>query len=135
MHCVEEKLKKRQNIYQISRTEAEVRISDYNPLLLLLWKANMDIQFVSEYSLALAHYVSGYVTKAERSNMSEIWLEVSESKTIYGRLWSSCCVQGSVAFTRLVIYCLEITFLKSLMLCSGYASQTKSEVEGPQRTP
>ena len=48
----------------------------------------MDIQFVSESSLALAHYVSGYVTKAERSNMSEIWQKVSESKTIYGRLWS-----------------------------------------------
>ena len=88
VHCVEEKLKKRQKIYQISRTEAEVRVNDYNPLLLLLWKANMDIQFVSESSLALAHYVSGYVTKAERSNMSEIWQEVSESKTIYGRLWS-----------------------------------------------
>ena len=88
VHCVEEKLKKRQKIYQISRTEAEVRVNDYNPLLLLLWKANMDIQFVSESSLALAHYVSGYVTKAERSNMSEIWQEVSESKTIYGHLWS-----------------------------------------------
>ena len=87
VHCVEEKLKKRQKIYQITRTEAEVRVNDYNPLLLLLWKANMDIQFVSESSLALAHYVSGYVTKAERSNMSEIWQEVSESKTIYGRLW------------------------------------------------
>ena len=29
-----------------------------------------------------------YVTKAERSNMREIWQEVSESKTIYVRLWS-----------------------------------------------
>ena len=44
---------------------------------------------MSESSLALAHYVSGYVTKAERSNMSEIWQEVNESKTIYGRLWST----------------------------------------------
>ena len=35
VHCVEEKLKKRQKIYQISRTEAEVRVNDYNPLLLL----------------------------------------------------------------------------------------------------
>ena len=85
VHCVEEKLKKRQKIYQISRTEAVVRVNDYNPLLLLLWKANMDIQFESESSLALAHYV---ITKAERSNMSEIWQEVSESKTIYGHLWS-----------------------------------------------
>ena len=54
----------------------------------MLWKANMDIQFVAESSLALAHYVSGYVTKAERSNMQEVWQEVSENHSIYGRLWS-----------------------------------------------
>ena len=88
LHCVEDSLKKRQKIYHITRTEGEVRVNDYNPLLLLLWKANMDIQFVSESSLALAHYVTGYVTKAERSNMSEVWQEVSKSKIIYGRLWS-----------------------------------------------
>ena len=65
-----------------------MRVNDYNPLLLMLWKANIDIQFVAESSLALAHYVSGYVTKAERSNMQEIWQEVSENKSIYSRLWS-----------------------------------------------
>ena len=39
-------------------------------------------------SLALAHYVSGYVTKAERSNMQEVWQEVSENHSIYCQLWS-----------------------------------------------
>ena len=63
-------------------------MNDYNPLLLMLWKANIDIQFIAEASLALAHYVSGYVTKAERSNMQEIWQEVSNSKSIYSRLFS-----------------------------------------------
>jgi len=43
---------------------------------------------VAELSLALAHYVSGYVPKAERSNMQEIWQEVSEKKCVYNRLWS-----------------------------------------------
>ena len=43
---------------------------------------------MSESSLALAHYVSGYVTKAERSNMQDIWQDVSENKSIYSRLWS-----------------------------------------------
>ena len=56
--------------------------------MLLLWKANIDIQFVAESSLALAHYVSGYVTKAEKSSMQEIWQEVSDNKSIYSRLWS-----------------------------------------------
>ena len=42
----------------------------------MLWKANIDVQFVAESSLALAHYVSGYVTKAEKSSMQEIWQDV-----------------------------------------------------------
>ena len=54
----------------------------------MLWKANIDVQFVSESSLSLAHYVSGYVTKAEKSSMQEIWDQVSESKSMYSRLWS-----------------------------------------------
>ena len=33
----------------------------------------MDLQFTAEASLAIAHYVSGYVTKAEKSNMQELW--------------------------------------------------------------
>ena len=63
-------------------------VDDYSPFLLLLWNANIDIQFVSELSLALAHYVSGYVTKAERGNMQGIWAEVGENKSVYNHLWS-----------------------------------------------
>ena len=88
MNPVQESLKSRKRIYQLVRTGAEVRVNDYNPLLLMLWKANIDIQFVAEASLALAHYVSGYVTKAEHSNMQEIWQEVGENKSVYSRLWS-----------------------------------------------
>ena len=88
LNPVQESLKSRNRIYQLTRTESEVRVNDYNPLLLMLWKANIDIQFIAEASLALAHYVSGYVTKAERSSMQEIWQEVSENKSIYSRLWS-----------------------------------------------
>ena len=66
----------------------ETRVNSHNPLLLLIWKANLDVQFVAESSLALAQYISGYVTKAERSNMQDIWEEVRENKSIYSRLWS-----------------------------------------------
>ena len=48
----------------------------------------MDIQFIAEESLALAHYVTGYITKAERSNMQDIWNEVASEKSIYSRLFS-----------------------------------------------
>ena len=64
-----------------------MRVNDYNPLLLLLWQANMDIQFVAESSLALSHYVTGYITKAEKSSMQEVWQKIGESGSIYSRLW------------------------------------------------
>jgi len=67
LKSVQESLKYRRQIYELPRSDSEVRVNDYNPLLLMLWKANIDIQFVAESSLALAHYVSGYVTKAERT--------------------------------------------------------------------
>ena len=88
LNPVQQSLKSRSRIYQLKRMDSEVRVNDYNPLLLMLWKANIDIQLVAESSLELAHYVSGYVAKAERSNMQEIWQEVSENKSIYSCLWS-----------------------------------------------
>ena len=87
LYCVEEKLKKRQKIYELKRSESDVRVNDYNPLILLLWQANVDIQFVAESSLALSHYVTGYVTKAEKSSMQEKWQEIGESSSIYSRRW------------------------------------------------
>ena len=63
-------------------------MNDYNPLLLMLWQANMDIQFTAEASLTLAHYVTGYVTKAEKSNMQDVWQEVNSNSSIYSKLWS-----------------------------------------------
>ena len=64
-----------------------MRVYDYNPLLLLLWQANMDIQFVAESSLALSHYVMGYITKTEKSSMQEVWQEIGKSGSIYSHLW------------------------------------------------
>ena len=109
LNPVQESLKSRNLIYQVIRTDSEVRVNDYNPLLLLLWKANIDIQYVAESSLALAHYVSGYVTKAEQSNMQEIWQDVFTAG-------SGALVFGfeSVVSMRQVISCLEITSVRSL---------------------
>ena len=88
LNSVSDSLKSRKRIYQLPRGDTEVRVNDYNPLLLMLWQANIDIQYVAESSLALAHYVSCYITNAERSNMQEIWQEVCENKSVYSRLWS-----------------------------------------------
>ena len=123
LNPVTDSLKSCSKIYQLARTESETRVNDYNPLLLLLWKANIDIQFVAESSLALAHYVSGYVTKAEKSSMQEIWQEVSDNKSIYSRLWSfgvwSLRSRECGLYMRPAICCLAITSLKNPLLSSG----------------
>jgi len=82
---VEDCLKSRNKIYDLLRAFSELRVN-YNLILLLLWKANLDIQFISENFLALAHYVTGYATKAEKSNMHELWDDVSTKKTLYSKL-------------------------------------------------
>ena len=75
-------------MYSLPRSPDEIRINNYNPLILMLWKANINLQYVAESSLAIAHYVTGYVTKAERSNMQSLWEEVSSHSSVYSKLWS-----------------------------------------------
>ena len=88
LNSVENCLKSRNKIYNLARSFSETRVNDYNPVLLLLWRANIDIQFVSENTLALAHYVTGYVTKAEKSHLLDLWDDVSSNELLYRKLWS-----------------------------------------------
>ena len=88
INSVDECLKSKSKIYNLPCSSTEVRVNDYNPLLLLIWKANMDIQYTAESSLAVAHYVTGYITKAETSHMQDLWQEVSDQKNLYSKLWS-----------------------------------------------
>ena len=109
LNNVDDCLKSEAKIYCLPRTSEETRVNDYNPLLLMLWKANMDIQFVSESSLALAHYVTGYVTKAERSNMQELCGRKLVPTRLcivnLGVLVSTACVCENVDYMRQVTYC------------------------------
>ena len=88
LNPVESCLKSRNKIYNLARSFSEIRVNDYNPVLLLLWRANIDIQFVLEKTSALAHYVSGYVTKAEKSHLLDLWDDVSSNESLYTKLWS-----------------------------------------------
>ena len=86
-------------------------------LLLMLWKANMDFQYIGESSLAIAQYVTGYVTKAEKSNMQDPLTPPSTASC--GPLASAACPPGSVVSTRLVTFSLETTCVKSPRPSSG----------------
>jgi hypothetical protein len=56
-------------LYNIKRSVEERYINDYNPILLLIWKANMDIQYIHEKSLVLNRYITCYVTKSEKTQL------------------------------------------------------------------
>ena len=88
INSVDECLKTRSKIYNLPCSSTETRINDYHPLLLLIWKANLDIQYVADSSLAVAHYVTGYVTKAETSRKQEEFGEISDNHNLYSKLWS-----------------------------------------------
>ena len=75
-------------MYNLARSPEEIRINNYNPLLFMLWKANMDLQYIGKSSLAIAQNVTSYVTKAEKSNMQDHWQEVSAHSSVYSKLWS-----------------------------------------------
>ncbi len=45
-------------MYDLPRKSEEARINDYNPLLLLLWKANVDVQYIAETTMALTGYIT-----------------------------------------------------------------------------
>uniref|UniRef100_A0A1X7U9I1 Uncharacterized protein n=1 Tax=Amphimedon queenslandica TaxID=400682 RepID=A0A1X7U9I1_AMPQE len=72
-------MKAENRIYHLKWSEEEVEVNDYNPLLLLLLKTNIDVLFTGECSLALANYVSGYVTMVEgvTCRFCELALDVS----------------------------------------------------------
>ena len=67
LSCIVGRLKSKfkKRLFDLVRTEEEKYINDYCPKLLFLWKGNMDIQFLSENSYAVAEYVTKYITKKE----------------------------------------------------------------------
>ena len=56
-------------------------VNGCNPLLLLPQQVNMDIMFVLESLLAVAHYNSCNVTTAESSNKYNGWATIKRVKT------------------------------------------------------
>ena len=57
--------------YETKRKESDIWVNAYNPTLLSLWEANMDIQLVgSKYGAA--YYVCMYVSKSEPQGLKEV---------------------------------------------------------------
>lgn len=75
-------------IYNLARKPNETMINDYNPLLLMLWEANMDIQFIGENTMALDKYITGYITKPEKNATTELWADCQKNASLRAQLKS-----------------------------------------------
>ena len=56
----------------LKRNPHEVRINVYNTVLLKIWKANIDIQFILD-AYACATYIVTYISKGQREMSNNIW--------------------------------------------------------------
>lgn len=56
--------------------------------MLLIWQANIDIQFIRDSSLVLDRYITSYITKSEKQATQEIWDTCNNNKTLQGSLKS-----------------------------------------------
>ena len=74
-------------MYEIARADSEIRVNDYNPVLLNVLGANMDIQFVGDKDMAVSTYVSGYLTKCEKSHLQDHWDEIGNEKSLCSKLF------------------------------------------------
>ena len=84
---IDPSLKSQKRVYHLPRKPEEAKVNDYNPLLLYLWKANVDVQYIAESSLSLTGYVTSYVTKSETSGLQDVWADLASSGSLYNRLW------------------------------------------------
>ena len=75
-------------LYELERTPAEVRVNDYNPVLLQVWEGNIDVQFIAEDSETLADYITKYATKGPKSNFDEFDASKMVDKSNFSKLLS-----------------------------------------------
>lgn len=71
--------KKLEKLYSLIRNYECTLVNDYNPILLLIWRANMEIQFLGEKSMILNRYVTTYITKADKSASESLWDSVNKN--------------------------------------------------------
>lgn len=73
--------------YYVARKEDETHINDYNPAILLTWKANIDIQYIPADATDVVNYITAYTTKGEKvakDNMEKYAMEgMSRSKLLF----------------------------------------------------
>ncbi|XP_073990954.1 uncharacterized protein [Rhodnius prolixus] len=75
-------------VYDLPRQRSEVRVNDYNPVLLLASGGfNVDVQFVKDGDLRLVIYVTSYISKNEKTELEDLWADICKESNKKA-LWS-----------------------------------------------
>ena len=99
-------------LYELQRSSEEMRINDYNPQILYLWRGNMDIQYICENTCALAYYISKYQTKAPKCNFDDFNATELVGKSEHSKLLSlgvRLLKEREMGITEATNYLLGIT--------------------------
>lgn len=82
-------LRHRSRLYDLPRRENEIDINDYNPVILSAWEGNMDIQFIGEKSTLLTWYITKYMNKTGKCELSDsIDSKNNQNKSLVSYLWN-----------------------------------------------
>jgi len=68
----------------MQRKAVEAQINDYNPVLLLVNQANVDVQYIGHIGSRLPYYITEYMTKHERSEQDQMWQDIFTSSKSLG---------------------------------------------------
>jgi hypothetical protein len=115
---------RRCDFYVTKRREGGESVVPYSPLMLVKWRANMDIQMIGN-CYATNAYVSGYISKAETAGLNEHIQRETE------RLPEGCSLR--TVLTRVGTACLshrQVSLQEQAYLLCGLPLREKSrEVE------
>uniref|UniRef100_A0A914VPN6 ATP-dependent DNA helicase n=1 Tax=Plectus sambesii TaxID=2011161 RepID=A0A914VPN6_9BILA len=87
-HALKRRHGRIEKLYHLERSPKEMMVNDYNPLLLYLWRANIDVQFIGETTMVINRYITKYTTKSEKQKTADLWSMIDKSKSTRGQLQS-----------------------------------------------
>ncbi|XP_044742220.1 uncharacterized protein LOC123303484 [Chrysoperla carnea] len=75
-------------LYNIQRKQESIYINDYNPVVMLAWNGNIDLQYIGEKTGLLNFYITKYTTKGEKSHIVDTFELLNSTKTLRSRLFN-----------------------------------------------
>ena len=94
--------------YSLARKPEETMVNDYNAAILLGWKANIDVQYISANAKDVVNYITAYTTKGEKakkmydSNLTKYALQGLTRSKILFKLGLDICDQREVGLLEIV---------------------------------